>query len=114
MNRQLIITSNGNTIKRLAKVNKSIITYKESGNIYVSLEAVNQTITIKKTGDINLVFTHKKYEKKVLEYTIKMNGQEFIGSSLISTTNIIVTNNLIELEYYRDDDLINIKFELIV
>ncbi len=111
--KKLIITQDGVTNTRVGHIKGKAIKYKESIKVNVELEVGQDYLRVKRMGEVDIEFTHKLGECKKAYYEVCVNGQTFTGDVLIETTHLLITDDVIELNYLRDGDVSSLKIEII-
>lgn len=106
------ITTGDEEVIRLATKIDDVITYKETPNINVILVARDNQLTIEKTGAINYHHDYQNEARSVLNYIVKMSGNEFEGSSEVTTLKYIKEENKIYLKCLVNGELTKIKWEV--
>lgn len=113
MKKKLIYCVDNTCKNYIATITNNSYTFKENPGLLTKITYFDNKLTIKKSGNLEVSFTHVVGETKQLEYTANLSGEKFYGSSRIKTTQIKKDNNKITLKYIRDGEHIMCSFEII-
>ncbi len=112
MKNKITITTDSETVSRIATISDNTISYTETPGIKVVMHVKDDELEIFKTGLIEMNILHKVDYSFEIDYQINLNGNEFFGKVEIKTKSLSITDKLIELKFEREGEMVYQKWEM--